>query len=400
MQPPLPPEESSQAEFDPREAHRFPCATCGANMRFDPRAGRLVCDHCGSTAELDTRSSGPWARQTAIQELDFRTALRDQLPDAELETTRILHCESCGADVEFEPAVHASECPFCASPMVTDTGENRQIKPRAVAPFVLDEAAAHDAMKTWLRGLWFAPSGLKKYARRKGSRMDGVYVPYWTFDAQTRSQYRGQRGTVYYESRRVTVNGKSSIQKVAKVRWRNVGGSVARFFDDVLVLGAGSLPKQFTDALPPWDLSLLEPYAPEYLAGLRAEAYTIEMDEAFHEARAVMDRVIERDVRFDIGGDRQRVSSIDTDLSDVTFKHILLPIWVAAYRYRGKSFRFVVNGQTGRVQGERPWSAVKIALAVGAALLVAAAIGYVVALDQGATLPWEPQGSSVQWELQ
>jgi hypothetical protein len=108
----------------------------------------------------------------------------------------------------------------------------------------------------------------------------------------------------------------------------------------------------------------------------------VELDEAFQDARAQMDRVIERDVRFDIGGDRQRVSSIDTEVRDVTFKHILLPVWVAAYRYNGKSYRFVVNGQTGRVQGERPWSAWKITVAVVLALLVAAAVGYVIATNQ------------------
>lgn len=400
MQPPAPPEDHAFLAPDPKNIRRFPCDSCGATMRFDPTAGRLLCDHCGNTADLDTRARGPWAQEKAIRELDFEAALRNQLPEAELETTKVLNCPNCGAQVEFEPAVHAAECPFCATPIVTGTGENRHIKPRAVAPFVLDEDAAHKAMKEWLGRLWFAPSGLTKYARRKGARMDGVYVPYWTFDAQTRSRYRGQRGTIYYESRRVVVNGKSTVQKVAKVRWRNVAGQVARFFDDVLVLGARSLPKRFTDALPPWDLSLLEPYAPEYLAGLRAEAYTIPLDEAFHEARETMDRVIERDVRFDIGGDRQRVTGIDTDLSDVTFKHILLPVWIAAYRYRGKSYRFVVNGQTGRVQGERPWSSLKITLAVLVALLAAAALGYAFALQEGGTpMPWPAGNGIIQFEM-
>lgn len=363
--------------------HDFPCPSCGSDLRFDPRAGQLSCDHCGHNEMLDTRANNPWAVQDAIRERDFRAAVQNRLPEADLETTQVLNCTSCGAQVEFEPAVHAAECPFCASPVVTDTGENRHIKPSAVLPFALDEKAAHNAMKSWLGRLWFAPSGLQKYAKRNGARMDGVYVPYWTFDAQTRSRYRGQRGTVYYETRRVVVDGRSTTQRVAKIRWRNTSGRVQRFFDDVLVLGSRSLPKRFTDALPPWDMSLLEPYAPEFLAGMRSEAYTLEVDEAFHEARAVMDRVIERDVRFDIGGDRQRIAHIDSEVSDVTFKHILLPIWVAAYRYRGKSYRFVVNGQTGRVEGERPYSAFKIFLAVLAALLLAAAIGYAIALEQG-----------------
>ncbi|MEM1361361.1 MAG: TFIIB-type zinc finger domain-containing protein [Pseudomonadota bacterium] len=384
MEPPPFPDDAP-VQVAPKDIHRFPCSACGADLRFDPAAGNLICDHCGNIEEMEGRSRGPWAQQSAIRELDFRAALRDQLPAAELETTQVLNCQNCGAQVEFDPAIHAAECPFCASPVVTGTGENRHIKPRAVLPFALDEAAAHKAMKEWLGRLWFAPSGLQKYARR-GGKMDGVYAPYWTFDAQTRSEYRGQRGTVYYQTRRVVINGKSTTQRVAKVRWRGVSGRVARFFDDVLVLGSRSLPKSFTDALPPWDLSLLEPYTPGYLAGLRAEAYTLEIDDAFLEARAIMDRVIERDVRFDIGGDRQRVHHIETELSAVTFKHILLPIWIAAYRFQGKSYRCVVNGQTGRVQGERPWSTWKIALAILAGVLVAGAIGYAIAVEQG-TVP-------------
>jgi hypothetical protein len=148
------------------------------------------------------------------------------------------------------------------------------------------------------------------------------------------------------------------------------------------VLASTSLPKRYTDALEPWDLSALEPYQPEFLAGFRAEAYSVELRDGYTEARGYMDRVILRDVKFDIGGDRQRVHNIDTQVSDVTFKHILLPVWLAAYRYRGKSYRFVVNGRTGAVQGERPWSAWKIGFAVVLGLIAAAAVGYVVAMNQ------------------
>jgi hypothetical protein len=233
-------------------------------------------------------------------------------------------------------------------------------------------------MAGWLGRLWFAPNALKRYAR-KGRAMDGVYVPYWTFDAHTQSDYTGQRGTVHYRTRRVVRNGKTHTQRVADVRWRAASGRVSRFFDDVLVLGSQALPKRFTDALPPWDLTQLRPYAPEYLAGLRAEAYSIPLDDAFVEARAAMDRQITRDVRFDIGGDRQRVTRIDTSVAAVTFKHVLLPIWIAAYRYQGKSYRIVINGQTGRVEGERPWSIWKIALAVLAGAVLAGLFGFAMA---------------------
>jgi DNA-directed RNA polymerase subunit RPC12/RpoP len=364
------------------DVHRFPCPTCGADLRFNPGAAQLVCDHCGHSEAL----SAPPPARTAIRELDFRAALANQLPAAELEETRGVTCTSCGAQFEFDRAVHAAECPFCATPVVTDTGTQRHIKPKGLVPFVLAEAQAREAMTRWLGQLWFAPSGLVNFAR-KGRRMEGIYVPYWTFDADTSSRYLGERGTVYYETETVTVtrNGRRGreTRQVAKVRWSPASGRVARFFDDVIVLASRSLPKRFTDALQPWDLTALVPYAPEYVAGFRAEGYTVDVDEGFALAKQIMDAQIERDVRFDIGGDRQRIRAIDTDIRDVTFKHVLLPVWLAAYKFNGKTFRFVVNGQTGRVQGERPWSAWKIAVAVILGLIVAGAVGYLAALQEG-----------------
>ena len=357
---------------------RFPCPSCGSDLRFDPTKGELHCDHCGHTEQIEGHE-GPWS---ALKELDFESAIAAALPTAEIEETRVMHCNSCGAEVEFDESVHAKECPYCATPFVTGTGSNRHIKPRGVLPFALTETEARGAVGDWLGSLWFAPNGLQEYAR-KGRKMSGIYMPFWTFDAQTRSSYRGQRGTAYSETQTVTVNGKRQTRTVRKIRWSPKSGRVARFFDDVLVIASTSLPVKIRGAFATWDLSALEPYRPDYLAGFRAEAYTVELREGFVQAREYMDRVIERDVRFDIGGDAQRISSIETDVSDITFKHILLPIWIAAYKYRGESYRIIVNGRTGQVTGERPWSVWKIALAVAAGAIVAAGLGYLYALNEG-----------------
>ena len=363
------------AEPLPAPDKRFPCPACGADLRFQPGEGRLFCDHCGHTEPLThARPTGG-----AISETAFRRGIEDQLPATETEDRHLSHCPNCGADVQFDPAVHATECPFCATPVVADPGLTRRIRPKGVAPFLIPEDQARKAMGDWLGSLWFAPSGLVAYAR-KGRRLDGVYLPYWTFDADTRSAYTGQRGTIYYTTEQVMVRDgqgrtRSETRQVQHIRWTPVAGRVKRFFDDVLVLASRALPAAHTEAIAPWDLSRLEPYQPEYLAGFRAESYGVSLDEGMDQARALMDRMIERDVRFDIGGDRQQVATIDTDISDVTFKHILLPVWSAAYRFRGQSYRFVVNAQTGKVSGERPWSAVKIiAAALAAALILGATI--------------------------
>lgn len=318
-------------------------------------------------------------RARALAEHDLNAALCGALPPAAMEEIRVSRCPGCGAELELGEGVAATACPFCATPVVPQEAPLRAIRPQALLPFAVSEREARAAMVAWLGRLWFAPGGLQDYAR-KGRQLTGIYVPFWTFDAATRSRYAGQRGDAYYETRWVTVevNGRQERrqEQVRKIRWSPVRGWVSRRFDDVLVIGSDSLPRGHTEALAPWDLSGLQPHAPDYLSGFQAEAYSVPLEQGHALAREEMAAVIASDVRRDIGGDEQRIDRIDTDWSDETFKHILLPVWTAAYKYGGKSYRFVVNGQTGKVKGERPWSVWKIAVAVVLGLAVAGALAW------------------------
>ncbi|WP_114967078.1 primosomal protein N' (replication factor Y) - superfamily II helicase [Alkalilacustris brevis] len=355
------PETPSQT----RQEHRFPCARCGANLRYAPGQISMRCSYCGHQQEIPGVDDA--TRKAAMRPLDLHKTLGRALPEQTIEETRVLSCPNCGAQVEFDRDVHSAECPFCATPVVTDTGKHRHIKPQAVLPFTLTEADARAAFRKWLAGLWFAPNGLKKFARRD-HRLAGVYVPYWAFDADTRSQYHGERGTYYY-----TGTGK---RRRRRTRWRRVSGQVSRRFENLLIMASRSLPRRYVRALEPWHLDALEAYDPQFIAGFRAEGYTVALDEGHGLAQERMDEIIREDVRRDIGGDAQRIHSLDTTTANERFRHLLLPLWVAAYRYRGESYRFVVNAQTGKVRGERPWSAWKIAFAVLAGLLALAGFAY------------------------
>ena len=351
--------EDAEAEL------RFPCAQCGASLRYAPGQTWMSCSYCGHEQEIPGASKARLA--VALRPLDLREALARPLPEAQMEETRVLACTNCGAQVEFAPEVHAAECPFCGTPVVTGTGTHRHIKPQAVLPFRLTEAEARAAFRSWLKGLWFAPNRLERQAREEG-RLAGIYVPYWAFDADTRSSYRGERG-VYY-----TVGTGKNRQR--RIRWTRVSGRVARRFEDLLIMAARSLPRPHVRALEPWPLAGLRPYEARFLSGFRAEGYTVALPDGYTLARERMDAVIAADVRRAIGGDVQRVQSVQTQTDNERFKHILLPIWIAAYRYHGRSFRFVVNAATGRVRGDRPWSWIKITLAALAGALAIAALIY------------------------
>lgn len=352
---------------------QFPCRQCGAVLKYAPGTKHLRCEHCGTENSIELRAG-------EIEEYDLRQALQQLTQTRPTNAAApTIHCDECGAGFQFEAKNHAGECPFCGTPIVAATAEIKPIQPKSLLPFGIDEAAARRRFRQWIAGLWFAPNAVKKYAR-SDTKLNGVYLPFWTFDSQTATTYSGERGDVYYVQERVQVvrNNRmvTETRQVPKIRWTPVSGRVQRFFDDVLVGASNSLPRKILDALQPWDLHALIPYDENYLSGFRSEYYQVELADGFDLARQVMDNQIYLDICRDIGGDHQRIHQVDTHHSGTTYKHCLLPVWSAAFRYRDKSYRFVINGRTGKVRGERPYSIWKIAFAVLAALLSAAGIYY------------------------
>lgn len=348
---------------------RFPCQQCGAVLHYAVGTKSLQCQYCGHKNRIIDS-------QARVEELDFHSALRQlQTSKTVPPETNVIQCPNCAAQFALDAHIHAGDCPFCGTNVVTSTGHIKPIKPKALLPFKISAQHATQSYNDWLSKLWFAPSALKEIAD-SDSNLSGVYIPYWTYDSDTVTAYNGQRGDVYYVRQRVSevVNGRrvTRVRQVPKIRWTPVSGRTSRHFDDVLVGATRTLPRKITDWLEPWDLENLVPYTEAYLSGFSSEVYQVDLDEGFNLAQSNMERIISNDVRRSIGGDQQRVARMQTKHSDTTFKHVLLPLWSAAFEFRGKTYRFVVNGRTGKVKGERPYSPLKIALAAlaGAAVLI------------------------------
>jgi len=344
----------------------FPCQQCGAILKYAPGTQHQVCEYCSFENKIAVRAG-------IIREYPLQEALEKIAEPVDIVPRQQIHCDECGASFQFESSVHAGECPFCGTPIVTETRLSKAIQPKSLLPFGIDQKTAEEMFQQWLKGLWFAPNAVKKYARSE-TKLNGIYLPFWTFDSDTATHYQGERGDIYYVRQRVQVMRNKRLvtetRRVPKVRWTPVAGRVRRFFDDVLIGASRSLPRKIVDTLQPWDLNQLIPYDENYLSGFRSEFYQVDLDEGFDHAKQVMDNQIYKDIANDIGGDHQRIHSTHTQHKNNTYKHCLLPVWSAAFRYRDKSYRFVVNGRTGKVQGERPYSVWKIAFAVLAGLIV------------------------------
>lgn len=346
------------------------CKNCAAKLTFAPGTTSLKCEYCGAENEIQIKD-------VEIEEIDFHEFLQSGQDSAPKQEVITIKCDACGAETTFDPNLVSQDCAFCATPLIVKNGTTSSvIQPKSILPFKVTEKDALERYRQWLKKLWFAPNKLKKYARHKG-KFDGMYIPYWTYDSQTHTRYRGQRGDDYQETETYTNDkGETETRTVTKTRWTYVSGNVNRFFDDVLVVASHSLPGKYIDRLEPWDLSSLIPFDEKFITGFKTEKYQLGLEDGYSTAQNKMERVIRDDIRRDIGGDHQKIDQMDPHFSDITFKHILLPIWLNAYKYNQKTYRFMVNGRTGEVQGERPYSWIKIALAILVALIIIGAIVY------------------------
>ncbi|MCH8030464.1 MAG: hypothetical protein IIB09_01415 [Bacteroidetes bacterium] len=347
------------------ELRQFACKNCGGDLEFGPGTEALVCPYCGVENRIG-------ADEPAAGEMDFNAAVRALEGQVETVETITAKCSSCAAETNLPPDVMSDSCAFCGSPVVLEGASTRSIKPQSLLPFKVTDSEAQKAFRKWLQGRWFAPGDLKKHSG-SARGLTGMYIPHWTYDARTISAYTGQRGTHYYTTQTytATVNGKPQMRtrQVRQTSWHPASGRVYVDFDDVLVEASTSLPEVHRPSVGEDALQRLVPYADEYLAGFLTEHYTVGLEEGFKLATTRMTPRIDQAIRSDIGGDEQRVTSKDTRYFDVTYKHILLPIWISSYQFGGKTYQFTVDAETGHVQGERPYSKIKIAMTVLAVIL-------------------------------
>lgn len=354
------------------------CPSCGAQTAYSPGTTVLKCGSCG------------FEQQIAGEHLTIREHSYDEwqakhggLQVAALTAAIELRCGNCGAQTETTDV--STKCQFCGGALVTTKVPEGIVQPEAVVPFKVDQRGARDHFSEWVGSRRFAPNSLKKVGSTEG--LKGTYIPHWTFDAHTETDYDGQRGDYYYVTRTRTVSdGKGGTRtetyQERRTRWSDRSGHVRRSFDDVLIVASHHVEKDKLEKMGPWQLADAKPYQDEYVTGYSALRYDVTPAAGAKEARDEMRGVIHGDVERDIGGDEQRVNDMDVTYSQAMFKLVLMPLWIASYVHAGKTYQVLVNANTGKVIGERPYSAVKIALAVVAALIVIGAIVAIVLVNK------------------
>ena len=348
---------------------KFSCPACGGEAQWNPARKLLVCPFCGTTSPAQAELNA--AGDTVIVEHDLVTALRG-LPDSargwQADKTAV-KCQSCQAISVFDATRVGQRCDFCGSTALVPYEEVKDaFRPESLLPMKISETHVRDSIRQWYGNRWFAPNKLKRAALT--DTVKGLYIPYWTFDAQVHAEWTAESGYFYYETEYYTdANGKSQSRQVQRVRWEPSAGAVDHFFDDELVPASRGVQPEMLRQIEPFPSTTeLVPYNAGFLSGWVVERYQIDLVAAANLSRDRMEREMQAMCAAQVPGDTQRNLEVADDYSGQTFKHILVPIWLVSYNYGTQHYQVVINGYTGRIAGKYPKSWVKILFAVLTAL--------------------------------
>jgi len=324
----------------------FECPNCGAVTRFDVAAGGVACEHCGFISPLRSEQVGKQA-----QSFEFTLDTLRQAEKGWGVERRELRCQRCGAALAIPREALTITCPFCGSNEVNlHDAVVDNLRPRFLVPFSIQPEAIHARAASWLGQGWYHPSELA--TNTIIDRFIGIYLPFWTFSSHISSTWKAEVG---YERQIPYYDSSSKAWKTRTViDWRWENGQVSNEVDDLIVSGSSHIDQQILSQIQPFDLKNLVAYRPDYLAGWQAHTFDILLPDAWESGKATMREEAKATCYKDITTNHVRNFSMTADFQDETWRYILLPVYLAAYQFEGKTYQVMINGQNGVVAGQKP----------------------------------------------
>lgn len=346
----------------------FPCPNCNSELNYDANIESLKCLHCHSKFSIE--SSEALIVENSFSEIKNKS-VNEQQPN-----TIIYDCSKCGTENNTTNNIVFFECKSCGNNVInTKAYKQNIIHPSAIIPFSISKENAINLFKDWIGKGFFTNSSLKKLALI--DHLKGAYIPFWTFDANTETNWSGMAGYHYYETETYTdSDGETQTRSVQKTDWQFNSGSFTEFFDDILICGSNEVDQKEISKIYPFELESLIPLNEKYILGWSAKNYSLDIENSFAIAEEFINKELYSIALNELGGDVQTNVSVDSTIKDKTYKHIILPIWFCEYIFNHKKYSFIINGQTGKIQGTKPLSVSKIVAVVLTVLLVIALIVY------------------------
>lgn len=356
--------EHQEEVIEQVDTNTYKCPECGAPMRFNPDTSSLHCDYCNRVINLSKDESN--------EEIDFFSVETDNL--SWQNETQIIKCESCGSENVVSKKEMSTTCPFCGSRQVVSYDAIAGIKPNSVIPFKLSLDDAKNCYQKTIKKKAFAPRKLKK--EYLDLMLNGVYIPSWTYDSCTFSTYSGRLGKRYT----VTVGSGKNRRTETRIRWFSIRGTKILDFDDILVNSGKSLSQNELNSISPYSTNESLDFNEGYLAGFHAEHYSKDVKTGFQVAKSTMEPAIRsailRGYNYDVVGHL----NVKTHYDKVTYKYVLLPVWFGILNYHNKKYRFLINGESGKINAKYPKSAIKILSLIFGIILGVALLFYLVSV--------------------
>jgi DNA-directed RNA polymerase subunit RPC12/RpoP len=350
----------------------FPCPGCNSQLYYNAKQQQLVCDHCGTRVVIEKAAD-------KIRENSLKQQLANAADPSVTVEQLVYKCNRCSSESVYTTETPTFICSFCNFEAVNPVAyKTRIIQPSGMIPFAIDHQQAVGIFKTWLGKGWLAPNDLQQFARQDA--LHGIYLPFWTYDAQTNTNWSGYGGRYYYETEYYTDSqGKRQSRQVQRTEWIHRSGTYQNFFNDILIGSSTEVTQQECERIFPYRLEELVNFDARYLSGWKADVYDVAVHDGYEKAEGMMRSAIEAACAELCRIDTYRDLQCHTVYSDQTYKHILLPVWLCSYIYKQKTYHFLINGQTGKIHGKKPFSAIKVTLLVLAILAVIVVAFYLYA---------------------
>ncbi|RLD04702.1 MAG: hypothetical protein DRI56_10785 [Chloroflexota bacterium] len=356
---------ASDAPISAQTQRNFACPQCGGRVTFNIQTQKVQCAYCGYEREV----TGQQAADIAEQVLDF--VLPTHRGHHWAESQRQLSCQRCGAVSLWPVGQRATHCPYCGSNQLIETSETPNlVDPQVIGVMEIEKKEAVERINTWLGKGWFAPDDLSTSAKQ--TRLHSAYYPFWTFDGTLEVHWRCEVQEGY---------GRNA-------QWVARTGIEFEMFDDVLISGNESLSTKTITEIEPFKLKEVVEFKPEYLAGWPALTYDTPLAKASLLARKRVIKKVRRNLHAKVVPNKQKrgLQTGGVHWMDMTFKHVLLPLWIGSYWYKGKRYQVLINGQTGKINGEKPRDTAKtagIVLSIFFTVLVVFIFLAILAIEMG-----------------
>lgn len=320
------------------EIIQYKCPNCGGRVEFNSSTQNMKCPYCDSEFAVEEASveKEQSAKGTSIK--DMETGLKTYI------------CQSCGGELVTDESTSAAVCPFCESPVVLSERISGAFRPDQLIPFKISKEAAQKALLEYYKGKIYLPDAFVE--KNHLDEIKGVYVPYWVYNLTATAQggYKCRKETSHRREDRdgywvITDSAVYDVMRTGNIRFKNIPVDASPKMDD-----------RTMEALEPFDFRGAVPFDAAYLSGFSADRY----DET---GGALMSRVkdrIEKDCTYALaqtirGYDTAENTSIEVSISQAEKPiYMLCPVWILNTSFGDEKYRFVVNGQTGKIAGKLP----------------------------------------------